>query len=158
MKKWLIIITILVLIILWQTIQMFITIQNDKSKGLHQFTQLVTEETGHIIRDVQRFHGNELYYVFTANDAEGNTYYLFVNEEQEIIELNVDEVTLSKNDVKTLALQEYQGLQEILRVNPAYTGKRFTWEVVAQDQEKRLHYLYYSMIEGTFQKRYTLGN
>jgi uncharacterized protein YpmB len=158
MKKWLIIVSILLLFILWQTIQMLMTIQSDKSKGLDQFTQLVTEETGYIIRDVQRFHGNELYYVFTANDTEGNTYYLFVNEKQEIIQLNLDEVSLSQDEVKALSLQEYQGLQKILRVNPAYTGNHFTWEVVAQDQEKRLHYLYYSMIDGTFQKRYTLGN
>jgi uncharacterized protein YpmB len=158
MKKWFIIVSILLFFFVWQMIQMFMTIQSDKSKGLDQFTQLVTDETGYIIKDVQRFHGNELYYVFTANDAEGNTYFLFVNEEQEIIQLNVEDVTLSQDEVKALSLQEYQGLQKILRVNPAYTGKQFTWEVVAEDQEMRLHYLYYSMIDGTFQKRYTLGN
>jgi uncharacterized protein YpmB len=158
MKKWLIIILVIGIIVLWQTIQLFITIQSDKSEGLDEVIQLIIEETGYIIKDVQRFHGKELYYVFTANDEEGNTYYLFVNEEQEIIQLNRNEVTLSQDEVKALSFQEYQALQKIVRVNPAYTGKQFTWEVVAEDQEKRLHYLYYSMIDGTFQKRYTLGN
>jgi uncharacterized protein YpmB len=158
MKKWLIIILLFVFIVLWQTIQIFINIQSDKSEGLDQAIQLVTEETEYIIKDAQRFHGNELYYVFTASDTEGDMYYLFVNEKQEIIEMNRDEVNLSQDEVRALALHEYPGLQEILRVTPAYTGKKFAWELVAEDGEKRLHYLYYSMIDGTFQKRYTLGN
>jgi uncharacterized protein YpmB len=158
MKKWLIIVSILFVIILWQMIQMFINVQSDKTKDLDLYTQVVTEETDFAIRGVQRFHGNQLYYVFTANDAEGSTYYLFVNEEQEIFQINRDEITLTKESAKELAFQEYQELQKVLRVIPAYTGMEFSWEIVAQDQEKRLQYLYYSMIDGTFLKRYTLGN
>jgi uncharacterized protein YpmB len=158
MKKWLIIVVILFIIILWQMIQMFITVQSDKTKDLDLYTQVVTEETDFSIRDVQRFHGNQLYYVFTAYDAEGNTYYLFVNEDQEIFQINMDEITLTKESAKELAFQEYQELQNVMRIVPAYTGKEFTWEIVAQDHEKRLQYLYYSMIDGTFLKRYTLGN
>lgn len=157
MKKWIIILTIILLFVAWQTIQVFISVQTNKNIGLESNVEWVKQETDFTIEHVQRYHGDQLYFVFTVVDQEDQRHYLFVNEEKQTHQINFGDVQISKDEAKALSFKDYPELTQLLRINPAYTGNQFTWEVVAQDNQERLQYVYYSMLDGAFQKRYTLA-
>lgn len=157
MKKWIIIMTVIMIFVAWQIIQVFVSAQSNKNIGLKSNAEWVKQETNFSIEGVQRYHGEQLYYVYTVLDEEDNRYYLFVNEEKESYQINFEDIHASKDEVKKGSINDYPELTKVLRINPAYTGNQFTWEIVAQDNKDRLQYVYYSMLDGAFQKRYTLA-
>jgi uncharacterized protein YpmB len=157
MKKWIIILTVIILFVAWQTIQVYISAQSNKNIGLETYVDWVKQETEFNIEHVQRYHGEQLYYVFTVVDEEDHRSYLFVNEEKQTHQISFEDVHISQDEAKDLSFKDYPELTQVIRINPAYTGKQFTWEVVAQDKQERLQYVYYSMLDGAFQKRYTLA-
>lgn len=155
MKKALIIVILLLSFGLWQIVDIFLSVQADKRMGLSEQIQIVRQETGLTITDVRRFHGKQLYYVFTGHDPVENEYsYISLNENQDIAQILFADIEITKEMAVSLALQEFKELKEISRVIPAYVNNQFVWEIIGYDQEDSLQYIYYIMKEGSFLKRY----
>lgn len=156
MMKKIFLILFLAIIIFALIIQLFWATQNDKHKLVPHYEQFVIEETGFSIVRAERYHGDQLYYIFTAINEQGNHVYVAVDESYELNVIEWDLISYSKDQIINRALNDYAELEKIIRVNPAYERNQFSWEIVAQGETNSLEYVYYTMQDGTFQKRYSI--
>lgn len=154
MKKWIWISLGIIVLLLWLAIDIYTTVQADKKFHLTKYEQLVPDT--YVIEDAQRFHGEERYTVFTVVTEQEKEAFFYVSEDAVTYEIDFEDIHLSSEDAIQKAKKEYPDITEIIRVTPAYSGRDFTWEIIAQDEQERYQYVYYSMTKGTFQKRFTL--
>ncbi len=144
------------LFVLWQAVQLYVTVQKDKNESLVSAEQWVQEhESDLTVIDTHRFHGSQSYNVLTVEKKDGEKEYVFLNEDVEVHRISFNDIRDSE-DVMALAEVE-RGLSEILRVSPAYRHT-FLWEIVAYNTDGQLQYIYYTMQDGEYQNSYTLSN
>ncbi|MDQ0165511.1 hypothetical protein [Bacillus horti] len=156
MKKWIIIGTGILLIVLWQAIDIYSTVQADRQDGLNRYMQLIPESA--VVQETFRYHGEKRFMVFNLEIEDSVYAYFYVSEDGDTYTLNHDELVLTSSEAMEKVRQEFSELTVIHRITPAISGQDFTWEIVAQDSGEDYQYLYYSMTDGEFQKRFTLSN
>lgn len=157
MKKWIIGAVFLFIMTIWFLLSIYMDNQEDKIDGLNQAIRVVQQNTNVEIEDVVRFHGNQRYFVFTVLAQNNERYYIFVNEKDRLKNIAHKHIKHDQQAIQKLALSQYPELKEIITIIPAYSEQEFTWEVKAIDQNNDLQYLYFTMLDGKFQKRYKLG-
>lgn len=144
--------------VFWQLGSLYTSIQSDKEDGMLEQMNYVQEETGLTITNVERFHGDALYFIFTAYEPEQDEYsYLLLNNDQQVERILFSEIDTNQELIISKAKEKFPELREIKRVIPAYVHQQFAWEVSAYDQEQNLQYIYYSMKDGQYLKRYIVN-
>lgn len=154
MKKWIIIGAGIVLILLWQAIDIYATVQTDKKRDQAYYEQFIPEQF--TIEEVQRYHGEERYIVFTLRTKDEQRAYYFVSESGESHTIYFSDIRLDEEEAISKVKKDNPEITEIARVTPAYSGQDFAWEIIALDEHFQYQYIYYSMTKGTYQKKYTL--
>jgi uncharacterized protein YpmB len=156
LKKWFVFLFILLILVLFIGIALYISAQQDKHHEVNEKVAFIKDEMNVTIEKMERFHGEQLYYVFTVKEEDNSAYYLFVDEENNIERIAFQDIELSKEEVPRAVRDRYPEIREIKRITPAYTEYEFTWEILASDKNNQLQYLYFKMEDGSFLKRYKL--
>jgi uncharacterized protein YpmB len=156
LKKWFISLVILLILVLGIGIALYISAQQDKHQEVTERVAFINNEMNVTIENMERFHGEKLYYVFKVKDEDNSAYYLFIDEENNIQRMAIQDIELSKEEVPEAVRDRYPEVRDIKRITPAYTEYEFTWEILASDTNNQLQYLYFKMEDGSFLKRYKL--
>jgi uncharacterized protein YpmB len=157
MKKFLIIFAIIAIASTGFFIHVIWTAYADKTVHHQEMRNVVQQETGMVVTEVERFHAEEAYDVYTALDDDGNSHYIFATDRQLVHMLPAEDIKLPREEAAEQAVRDYPELRRISRINPAYTEDVFAWEVVTYDEDNQLQYIYYDMQDGTFLKRFVVG-
>lgn len=157
MKKVVFILLIFLSLLLWQGINIYVNVQADKDNGINQIIPVIEHELGLRVIDYTRFHGDQLYIVFTCVDPQEQSHsYVFVYDDQ-YQQIPFDQILISKEKAIDLAQEQFPELISIARVVPGIVNQQFVWEISGYDQEENLYYVYYTMESGSFLKRYTVN-
>lgn len=158
MKKVVIILLIISALVLWQGIHLYVKIQADKDHGIRQLIPFMEKELGIKIVDVTRFHGDQLYIVFTCVDPEDGGYsFVFMDEQANYQQIPFQRIQVNKQMAMDLAKQKFPEITNMARVVPGLVNQQFVWEISGYDREDNLHYVYYTMETGSFVKRFTVN-
>lgn len=158
MKKGIIIGLLIASILFWITAAIYLSIQKDQTmfedEAVAFFKQSHPDAS---IEYIERFHGDDLYYVITATNEDGE-YFAFISESlTEILTLSKNDIAVSRDDVTQMAFAQFNEVEEVIRVVPAFVNQFYAWEVVGVDEDEGLQYIYYRMRNGEFIKRYKLS-
>jgi uncharacterized protein YpmB len=157
MKKWMILIVSFLLIVILASIDLMMDIRDDRDRGMMQAQQIAKEVTGWKVISGSRYHGQQVYFIFTMQDRNDELYYVVVDENFQVNYFPQKELHWDQEEIKEVVHNHYQGWK-IEAIRTAYVNKGMCWEVLAIDEQNRFHYLYYGMKDGKFIKRYSLEN
>lgn len=158
MKKWILLAVLAICaLLIWGAADLAVDIMDDREQGLAEARKVARQMTDWKIVTESRFHGQEPYFIFTMQDEKGELYYLVVDQEKRGQYFPLKELTWNEEKVREHIEGEY-GHWTIEAIRPAYIYPGMCWEVVLVDQEGTWHYIYYSMDNGKFIKRFTLAN
>lgn len=156
MKKWLLIIAVILLIIISFALYIFWSAQADQFKNNETAQQFVQQQFDWQIIDTNVFHGNEKYWVFTMLDGDDKYYYLYVDEQFETLSIEWSNIHISPEKIREQIMEDFPDVIAIKQVIPALSNDRFAWEAVANDERGHLQYIYYAMDNGSFLRRYII--
>lgn len=126
------------------------TIQHDHYERIEQVSQLVLARTEMAeIGKVERFAGEQVYYVATGTDETGNPLIVWVTGEETTVLSAVYGITA--DDAVVLAREQYGDGVHILRVVPGMLKGVPVWEVYYERDEgdgTRRYYDYYRFRDG----------
>lgn len=107
------------------------------------------------IEDIDFFTGDKSYYFIFGKDAKDMTLLIWVNEDEIRYIYLVNWVP--KEDIEKKAMTKATGIT-IERINAGIDkNNTLIYEVVYKDQEGRLGYQFYSLLDGEFISMYRLG-
>lgn len=159
MKKYILILVVIIGLSIWQVLHMYITVQGDRSTFEQNYIQLVEQAyDGVRIINTYRYHGEELWWIFYVYLPEQEDYaYVTIdpNSGEHLLSLNADQI-FSIEELPQYALDHFAELTSVNRVVPAVIRKKLAWEVSAEDQNNQLVYLYFDMESGHYLMRYTI--
>ncbi|MFV9510655.1 hypothetical protein [Tepidibacillus sp. LV47] len=122
--------------------------------------QMITNVKKHLpmvtqIEQVDYFAGDKVYYVMFAKDRDGDELMIWTNDEE--LRYRYLDHYLTKEQIKDLVNRLEKNFT-IKRITPGIIyQERFIYEVLYEDDEKRLGYIYYDLQTGEFIKKYRLG-
>ncbi|WP_025026805.1 hypothetical protein [Caldalkalibacillus mannanilyticus] len=156
-RKVMIVGIIIMLLIIWQSVSLYFSVVDNKNSPLLAATRQMEQE-GIRIEKVDRFHGDQLYIMTKSQDDEGKEWYIASTQEGKVDQIAVQEIKLAEEAVIQAVKNQFSEIQEIQRIHPAYSQKEFSWEVIGIDEKNMMHYIYFRMRDGSFQKRYVLSH
>lgn len=158
MKKWILLgVLALFALVIWAGVDLVLDIMKDREQGLAEARKVAQQMTGWKIVAETRFHGQAPYFIFTMQDQHGELYYLVVDEQNRGQYFPFKELAWDEEKVREQVKREY-GEWHIKAIRPAFVYPEMCWEVVLVDSEETWHYIYYSMKNGQFIKRFTLSD
>ena len=107
------------------------------------------------VDQVHYFSGDQTYYVMLGKDVVGDKLMVWVNQNE--MRYRYLPKYLTEEQIKELIKQTEKNIT-IERITPGVIDQeRLIYEVLFEDKEKRLGYLYYDLQTGEFIKKYRLG-
>jgi uncharacterized protein YpmB len=156
-KKGLFLLLLICFLFIWQSVSIYLEVVSDKNRGMQKGIERIQKETNLTIQTLERFHGDQLYTIYLGKDEEEQLYYVLIDNQSKLQKLALQEISLTKSDVTNLVHSRFTNITKVIRIIPGYTDDQFTWEVLVQDENDHLQYIYFTMRDGIFQKRYILS-
>ncbi|SER43337.1 DUF5590 domain-containing protein [Salipaludibacillus aurantiacus] len=109
------------------------------------------------VRDIQYYHGRRSYQVIDAVNEDGEDIYIWVEEDEDRDEVNIEvrlhSEGLTKEEVMEIAVSELE-IQSIKSVRLGMTGSTPVYEVSYMDQVDRHSFYYLTFEDGTYIRHY----
>lgn len=169
MKKWLYIIPLLLVIIIWQATTLYLesmSYQKNGEKKAIAFAEVHVKDLSSIT-DAEYYHGRLAYTVLYGTNEKNEDIIIWVPDSKKKGKLIIKKTSegWSKEKVKKYVIANQNPLKlkdirlgaEVIKDNR--TNKTETtplWEITYIDQEKRFTYYFMKFDDGSFVKRYSL--
>lgn len=157
MRKWVILCTFLVIILIWQLALSFVQSNNKQDELQSYAIKRTLNETEIISIDyVSFYHGEKAYQVVVGKDKNNETSIAWISDDptKDLFTLNQNE-GLTKTEVKEHVIKERDPLV-IKEIRLGMENDKPLWEVTYIDKEQRFTYYYLDFKSGEFLKRYSL--
>lgn len=151
MKKWVVIVSILVLLMIGYFIASVLVGMDDKKNAEERAVSIATSEGGlKSVSDFYLYHGKEVYSVVIGKDDKGINQVLWIpeklNKNSTIIKKKYSD-GVSEKKIIDMVNRNYNP-EEIISVELGMEDKAALWEVTFKDSEGNLHYYYYDFVTG----------
>lgn len=156
MRKWLIGLSLVFLILLWQVGQLTYHVVSEKNKWEELGIQLAKEYTAiEHITNVTLFHGSQSYIVVEGTNPAGVQMVAWFREEGIFERYEYVKDLVSVDQVKEKVKRDVPRA-EFVRLQPGMENRAPLWEVVVRDSVGKFGYYYYDMKSGEFLRSYRL--
>lgn len=149
--KWVILISGLILVLLLLMIgYLYVTLMNEKTNGYNKAERRTLDETNITeIKNVERFHGEEAYFVVSGLDKDKQALFAFVpfEDEHDIITIEQPE-TFTKDKIKR-DWEEKCTSCALTSITPALVEDTAVWEINFRTNKDTYIYEYISMDDGS---------
>lgn len=151
MKKWVIIVSILILLMIGYVVASALVGMDEKKSAEEQAISIATSEGGlKSVSDYYLYHGKEVYSVVVGKDEKGNNQALFIPKDLDknstVVKKRYSE-GVSKTDIINTVKRE-ENPEEIISVKLGMEDKKALWEVTFKDAKGSLNYYYYDFLNG----------
>lgn len=154
-KNWLIGLSFLLVLVLWQSGHLLYNVLGEKSQWVDEGKALAGSYTEiEQVEKVSQYHGKASYIVVQGKNAAGQPITAWFRDglfegvayDQELIQAEVIQEKVS-DQVK---------VKEWIRIQPGMEDRRPLWEAVLIDEDNKFNYYYYDMKSGQFIRSYRL--
>lgn len=157
MKKFLVLSLLLILLAAFILFIYFFTVWSDEQKLEDKMIKKAYENVPTLkkIEDIDFFTGDKSYYFIFGKDTKDMTLLIWLNEDviRSIYLVN----WVPKEDIEKKAMTKASGIT-IERINAGIDkNNKLIYEVLYKDQDGRLGYQFYSLLDGEFISMYRLG-
>lgn len=145
--KWGVLISGLIFILLLlSVIYLYVNVMQEKSTGFNQAKQTALDETELVeVEDVQRFHGDEAYFVVSGHDTNDQPLFVFVPFEEESSIMTVDQPqTYTKEKVEN-DWKENCPTCSLTAITPGIIEETAVWEINYRPNKDTQIYEYITM-------------
>lgn len=156
MRSWLIGLSLVLLVIVWQAGQLTYHVLSEKNKWEERGMELAKKYTAiESITKVSLYHGDRSYLVVEGKNPSGIDMMAWFREEGAFEGYEYVKDLISVEQVKERMRKDIPQA-EFVRLQPGMENRAPLWEVVMKDQEGKLGYYYYDMKSGDFIRSYRL--
>ncbi|MFC0559920.1 cell wall elongation regulator TseB-like domain-containing protein [Halalkalibacter alkalisediminis] len=156
MKKWLIIIFVLVTVLLTGAgVYAYQTIREPLLHELEQAEHFVRGQVLQTVYDVSYYHGTETYYVFFGLTEDEEDTIVWVSEDFSAYHTEKVSEGITKEEAIAIVKQQDR-VKRIQSVKLGYERNLPVYEVTYLNEDNRKGYYYLTFEDGTFMKRYVL--
>lgn len=159
MKKWFILVALLIFVAIWQLFALYDNVTNKweqmVEEALHLAQKTASLET---VANANFYHGTSAYYVIAGIDKTGEDIIVFVPEDlnREQIIVKKAKEGISEQEVKEQIIANRAPLS-IKSIRLGVENNKPLWEVTYIDEQQRYTYYYLDFENGEFLKRYSLN-
>ncbi|MEW9669808.1 DUF5590 domain-containing protein [Ammoniphilus sp. 3BR4] len=155
MRNWLIVLSFLLLLAVWQSGHLLYSVLGDKSKWEEEGTVLAKSYTEiEQVEKVSQYHGKASYIVVQGRNAADQPITAWFRDGLfEGAEYDKDLMTAENIQEK---VSKQVKVKEWIRLQPGMEDRRPLWEAVLRDEDNKFNYYYYDMKSGQFIRSYRL--
>lgn len=156
LKKWIIIISVIVVVTVGYIIASIFVGMDDKKVAKERAVQIATNEGGlTTVDDFYLYHGKEVYSVVVGNDENGTKQVLWIPKDTKnnsVIKKKYS-TGVSKTEITKVVNDTYHP-KEIISVKLGMENKVPIWEVTHKDEKGHLQYNYFNFLTGESVTKY----
>jgi len=140
-------VTILVVLLIGY---LYVSVMNEKSKDYSKAEQRAFDETDLLeVEQVERFHGEEAYFVVSGIDANEEPIFVFVPFDQEEATITIDQPSSYTKSIVKQSWEEKCSTCKLTSITPGLIDETAVWEINYRlDKDIRM-YEYISMEDGS---------
>lgn len=156
MKKWIVVGIVIILVMIWQTVDTYQVAIEPKQSGEEHAIIKAKEKVGlNQISNVSTYYGNKVYSVVKGMDDLKRQLIVWVPSKGE--KMIVKEASEGISEQRAIQiLQKRQNPKKIIKVVLGMEKKTPIWEITYIDQHNRYSFYYLDFESGKFIKRYSL--
>ncbi|WP_223702010.1 cell wall elongation regulator TseB-like domain-containing protein [Sutcliffiella deserti] len=156
MKKWmLIILTIVIIIIIWQLVAIYQTAMSPIRENEKEVSQIAQQQKGlHTITNFYNYNGTSSYTIIVGLNEDNEEHILWFNDKKEIVLSKPAKEGIAKEDVLNF-LDTDRTPKKIISVSLAMEDEEPLWEIKFKDENDRYNLYYIEFENGVYYQRIT---